>query len=77
MRSEVLLVICLTALIGLGVPAMLYAGLRRRGGGSIGQIEMMRRAGSEARRPWKREDESLEELAKRVEALKPKDGGQP
>ncbi|MEX2162596.1 MAG: hypothetical protein WD751_11895 [Anaerolineales bacterium] len=71
-NGNVILVICLTALIGLGVPAMLYAGLRRRG--TIGQIELMRRAGKQARQPWQQEDASLEELSKRVENLRKKAG---
>jgi hypothetical protein len=67
--SNVLLVLCLTGLIGLGVPAMLYAGLRR---GGSGQIEMMKRAGSGARKPWKAEDDQLSELSRRVEGLRKK-----
>lgn len=69
-ESGVLLVICLTAVIGLGIPAMLYAGLRR--GKEPGQIALMMRAGKQARQPWQQEDEGLVELSKRVEALKGK-----
>ncbi|MEX1246849.1 MAG: hypothetical protein WEA61_00065 [Anaerolineales bacterium] len=69
-NGNILLVICLTALIGLGVPAMLYAGLRRRN--QIGQIELIRRAGKQARQPWQQEEESLAELSKRVESLRTK-----
>lgn len=64
------LVLCLTALIGLGVPAMLYAGLRR--GGTVGQIELMRRATRQAKQPWQHEDDQLSELSKQVEALRQK-----
>ncbi|MGH2581868.1 MAG: hypothetical protein ACRDFQ_03105 [Anaerolineales bacterium] len=67
--SKVLLVLCLTGLIGLGVPAMLYAGLRR---GDTGQFEMIKRARSVARKPWKTEDDQLSELSRRVEALRKK-----
>ena len=70
MDSSILLVLCLTALIGLGVPAMLYAGLRR--GGTAGQIELLRRATRQAKQPWQSEDASLTELSKRVEALRQK-----
>ena len=66
-NGNILLVICLTALIGLGVPAMLYAGLRRRG--TIGQIELMRRAAKRSRQPWQPEDSQLKELAQRVAKL--------
>lgn len=70
MNPNILLVLCLTALIGLGVPAMLYAGLRR--GGEAGQIELLRRASRQAGKPWQKEDESLVELGKQVEALRKK-----
>jgi hypothetical protein len=62
--------ICLAAVIGLGVPAMLYAGLRR--GGTIGQIELIKRASGRAGKPWKPEDDQLAELSRRVEELKKK-----
>jgi len=68
--GNVLLVLCLTALIGLGVPAMLYAGLRR--GGTAGQIELLRRASQQAKQPWRHEDDQLTELSRRVEALRQK-----
>ena len=70
MDGNVVLVLCLAALIGLGIPAMLYAGLRRRG--QIGQIELLRRATSSARQPWQKEDSQLAELSKRVESLRTK-----
>lgn len=70
MDSNIILVICLTVLIGLGVPAMLYAGLRR--GKGAGQIDLLRRAGKQAQQPWQGEDEGLAELAKRVEDLQKK-----
>ncbi len=66
-EGNILLVICLTGLIGLGVPAMLYAGLRGRG--TIGQIELMRKAAKRSQQPWQPEDAQLTELAKRVEKL--------
>lgn len=70
MDPNILLVLCLTALIGLGVPAMLYAGLRR--GGQAGQIELLRRASRQVSKPWQKEDENLVELGKQVEALRKK-----
>ncbi|MEX2142957.1 MAG: hypothetical protein WD740_00045 [Anaerolineales bacterium] len=70
MDSNIILVLCLTALIGLGIPAMLYAGLRR--GGTVGQIELLRRASRQARQPWQREDSQLAELSQKVEALRAK-----
>jgi hypothetical protein len=68
MDGNILLVICLTALIGIGVPAMLYAGLRGRG--TIGQIELMRKAAKRSQQPWQPEDAQLKELAQRVEKLR-------
>jgi hypothetical protein len=70
MDPNVILVLCLTVLIGLGVPAMLYAGLRR--GNQAGQIELLRRASRQVGKPWQKEDESLVELGKQVEALRKK-----
>lgn len=70
MDPNILLVLCLTALIGLGVPAMLYAGLRR--GNEVGQIELLRRASRQAGKPWQKEDESLVELGKQVDKLRKK-----
>lgn len=66
-NGNVLLVICLTALIGLGVPAMLYVGLRGRG--TVGQIELIRKAAKRSQQPWQPEDSQLKELAERVEKL--------
>jgi hypothetical protein len=69
-NGNIILVICLTALIGIGVPAMLYAGLRGRG--TIGQIDLIRRAADRSKSPWQPEDAQLKELANRVENLKKK-----
>lgn len=64
--------ICLTALIGIGVPAMLYAGLRRRG--TVGQIDLMRKTAKRSQQPWQTEDTQLKELADRVEKLQKRPG---
>ena len=47
---------------------MLYVGLRR--GDQAGQIELLRRAGKQAGKPWQAEDENLAELAEKVEKLR-------
>ena len=71
MQSEKgLLVFCLAALIGLGIPAMLYAGLR--GHGTIGQIELMRKAAKRSQQPWQVEDAQLKELSQKVAKLRGK-----
>jgi len=67
-NGNIILVICLTVLIGLGVPAMLYAGMRRKG--DIGQIDLIRKAAKRSQSPWQPEDSQLSELAQRVEKLK-------
>jgi hypothetical protein len=67
-NGNITLVICLTVLIGLGVPAMLYAGMRRKG--DISQIDLIRKAAKRSQKPWQPEDSQLSELAQRVEKLK-------
>jgi hypothetical protein len=67
-NGNIILVICLTVLIGLGVPAMLYAGMRRKG--DISQIDLIRKAAKRSQKPWQPEDSQLSELAQRVEKLK-------
>jgi hypothetical protein len=66
-NNGILLVICLTLLIGLGVPAMVYAGLRR---GGVSQFTLIRRAAKRAQKPWQFEDNNLEELGREVEKLR-------
>lgn len=68
--DNILLVICLTLFLVVGLNAAIYAALR--GGGTQTQIELFRRAAQRARQPWKDEDEALQELSKRVAALKEK-----
>lgn len=62
------LVICLTLFIVIGVNAALYVSLRSRG--TIGQIDLFRKAAQRARRPWGKEEDALVELSQRVAALK-------
>lgn len=68
MSEGVLLVICLTVVIVVGVNGALLVALRR--GREAGQIDLLRRAAHRARNPWQPEDENLRELSERVEALK-------
>ncbi|HSF80976.1 MAG TPA: hypothetical protein VLA49_07065 [Anaerolineales bacterium] len=70
------LVICLTLFIVIGINAAIYASLRR--GNTVGQIELLRKAATSARKPWQAEDEALDELSKRVNELrKHNDDGPP
>lgn len=66
-NNNVLVVICLTAAIAIGVPAMLYAGLRR---GGVSQFTLISKAGNRARKPWEHEDQQMEELGREVEKLR-------
>ncbi len=68
--DKVLIVVCLTLFLVVGINAAIYVSLR--GGGTQSQIDLFRRAAQRARQPWKDEDEALEELSKRVAALKEK-----
>jgi hypothetical protein len=73
--GKVLLVIGLTLLIVIGVNVLIYFSVTRKG--TIGQIELMRRAANQARNPWEVEDNSLSELSKLVADLQKKpDQGQ-
>jgi hypothetical protein len=71
--TKILLVVCLTLVIVIGINAMIYAALRR--GNDVGQIELLRRAVRRTRQPWQAEDEALKELAQRVAELKEKGRG--
>jgi hypothetical protein len=73
--GKVMLVIGLTLLIVIGVNVLIYFSVTRKG--TIGQIELMRRAANQARNPWEVEDNSLSELSKLVADLQKKpDQGQ-
>jgi hypothetical protein len=66
--GKVMLVIGLTLLIVIGVNVLIYFSVTRKG--TIGQIELMRRAANQARNPWEVEDNSLSELSRLVADLK-------
>lgn len=63
-----MLVIGLTLLIVIGVNVLIYFSVTRKG--TIGQIELLRRAAKQARNPWEVEDNALAELSKLVADLK-------
>jgi hypothetical protein len=66
--EKVALVVCLTALIVVGINATLFVMLRR--GKEAGQVELLRRAAQRARRPWGQEEADLAELSRRVAELR-------
>ena len=61
-------VVCITLFLVIGFNAMLYAWAKRDQ--TVGQIELLRRATSRARQPWKTEDQALEELSEQVKQFK-------
>lgn len=66
--NQVVLVICLTLFIVIGVNAAIYVSFRNRS--TVNQIELFRHAIQRARHPWKDEDEALQELSILVASLK-------
>ncbi len=66
--TKIVLVICITLAAVAILNAALIAAFRR--GNEAGQIELLKRAVRRSRQPWQPEDDSLSELAKRVEELK-------
>jgi hypothetical protein len=67
-EEGILLVICLTVVIVVGVNGALLAALRR--GNEAGQINLLRKATHRACDPWGSEDAGLKELSQRVAALR-------
>jgi hypothetical protein len=62
------LVICITIFAVIGINAAIYVMVSR--GGTVGQIELMRRAANRLRQPWEPEDNALQELSEQVAELK-------
>jgi hypothetical protein len=65
--GKLMLVFVITLVLVIGVNATIYVMLRRVN--AIGEIELFRKAAKRARRPWAQEDDALEELSKRVQAI--------
>lgn len=66
--EKVTLVVCLTLLIVIGLNAAIYAWAHRRG--AIKQTDWIQKSAQRIRQPWQDEDQSLEDLARRVADLK-------
>lgn len=66
------LVIVLTVIGVVVINVAIYYSISRRG--TIGQIDLLRKAASRARNPWRPEDEMLEELSQLVAGLKNEPG---
>ena len=71
--SRVLLVVCVTLFIVVGINAAIYVSLTRKN--TIGQIELLRRAAQRARDPWGPEHTDLKELSRLVSELKDSEDG--
>ena len=69
--TKIILVVCITLATVAIINAAIFAALRR--GNEAGQIELVQRAVRRSRQPWQPEDDALNELARRVEALKRKE----
>ncbi len=63
------LVVCLTVAAVIALNVMIFLSLRR--GNEVTTIDLMRKAASRARNPWKDEDDALKELADLVSNLQP------
>lgn len=73
--GKVLLVVCLTLFLVVGLNAAIYAMLTR--GKEIGQIDLFRKAAQRAWRPWGAEEDALNELSRQVEDFKRKKAASP
>jgi hypothetical protein len=73
--GRALLVVVLTLLGVILINVAIYYSVK--GKGTIGQIEMMRKAAKQARNPWEVEDKALAELSDLVKKLKQEPGQAP
>ncbi len=69
-NAGLILGLCFVLIIGLGFPISLLLAAKR--GEKIHEADLYKKAVKGMRNPWKAEDDSLEELSKRVEELKDK-----
>jgi hypothetical protein len=70
--NRVLLVVCVTLFLVVGINAAIYVSLTRKN--TVGQIELLRRAAHRARDPWGPENTDLKELSRLVSELKDSEG---
>jgi hypothetical protein len=71
--NRIILVVCVTLFIVVGINAAIYVSLTRKN--TVGQIELLRRAAHRARDPWGPENTDLQELSRLVSELKDSEGG--
>ncbi len=65
---RILLIVLIAVVLGGGIPFFIYLGLRRDK--TSLQISMLQKAARYSQQPWKKEEEDLKELARRVAELK-------
>jgi hypothetical protein len=71
--ARLFLIVCATIFIGIGIPAGLYFMLRQEN--RSGFLQIMQKTASEVRQPFKKDQEQMDELARRVADLKNKTEG--
>jgi hypothetical protein len=71
--DRLMLIFCAAIFIGAGIPAALFFFMKGSGDGNIGAV--LKRSAETARQPWKKTADDLDELSRRVEALKHKQTG--
>jgi hypothetical protein len=73
--GRLILVFCGAIFIGVGIPAALFFLMKKENMGNM--VGAFKRGSQTARQPWKKDNENLEELSRRVEALRKMDAGTP
>jgi hypothetical protein len=67
-NMPIFLIVCLALFIGIGLPAAAFFWVR--GKGTVTMIETIRRTAEATRQPWQKQERDLEELSRRVSALR-------
>ena len=68
--ERVILIVCITLFVVIGINAAIYAALSRKN--TVSQIELIRKAAQQASHPWQTEDDALKELNQRVDQFRGK-----
>jgi hypothetical protein len=63
-----ILIVCIALGAGIGIPALLIFYLKKENSANL--VSSLRKGTETARNPWKKTDQDLEELSRRVQALK-------
>jgi hypothetical protein len=71
--TRFLLIACLTVIIGVGIPAGIYFMFRRENRAEF--IQIIQKSSQEIRNPFRKDQEDMDELARRVAELKNREEG--